>query len=1019
MKNRLSVLIYVLLAVIMAAAGGYFIYRQESGIARDILTAEERAWLNSRPVVRLAPDPNFPPLEFFDQSGMYRGMIADYFRLIEERMDYRFEFVRLETWDEVLQQAKERQIDGITAAQITPERQQYLLFTQPIVDIPNVIIVRDNMPGNYRLEDMGGMTVAVTRGNALHEYIESNYPEVVIKPVDDDLQALLEVSFYRADATVVNLAIASYYIEKQGISNLRVAGDSGKDNPLAIATRSDEPQLNRILDKGLASLSPAEKRQIYSRWVQLQPSPLEVSQPVWRGMLFGVSVAVLLLGVLALWTITLRRRVAESTGELSQQLHLRQQAEEALKKQNQFLEALHQTSLSLLNRLDTDELLESIVDHAAQLFDVAEVFIYALDESISPPQLVVRAITTSRQKLGHRLSIGEGLSGKVWQSGEPLIIEDYAVWEGRADHMDPERTLHAVMGYPLKSGGQVIGVLGMSHADPSRRFTPGDFDWVARYAALAALALDNARLYETLKNELAARQQAEQRYRQLVEHINAVTYLDANDAVSSALYTSPQIETLLGYTVEEWLADPQLWVKLLHPDDRDWVLALNERCRASGENFVAEYRMYTRDGRVIWIHDDAVLIDLLGESEKVWHGIMYDITERKQMEAALRQAEQRYRDLIERFHAVFYLENLGENKGFVYISPHVETMLGYSVEEWLADVGLWMRVIHPEDLERVSEMNNRCMRTGGTFRMEYRMVAKDGHVVWVYNESTLTLDALGNPQNWQGIWIDITERKRSEEMLQTSQKMADLGTLAAGVAHELNSPLQIITGASEVLLGRLERGEEIDSDLLKRRLEMINQSAWRSAEIIRSLLNYARSGSGKMEYYNLNDLIREMLKLMEHQLKSWSNIYVSTELLPELPPMWCDRNQILQVLINLVSNARDAMPRPRGGRIFIQTQHDPQNGVIILKVSDTGAGIPQEIIRNIFDPFFTTKPLGQGTGLGLSIVLGIVNAHRGGIDVESQPGQGTTFTIYFPENPPQDAQEDAFAKKAGRFNDEV
>jgi two-component system NtrC family sensor kinase len=117
-------------------------------------------------------------------------------------------------------------------------------------------------------------------------------------------------------------------------------------------------------------------------------------------------------------------------------------------------------------------------------------------------------------------------------------------------------------------------------------------------------------------------------------------------------------------------------------------------------------------------------------------------------------------------------------------------------------------------------------------------------------------------------------------------------------------------------------------------------------------------------------------------------------------------------------NARDAMPRGGGG-ITLNTRHAPQNRVVILKVSDTGVGIPQDVIRNIFDPFFTTKPLGQGTGLGLSIVMGFVNAHNGGIDVESQPGQGTTFTLYFPEEPSAEEGEAGKSPKAGRFHGEV
>lgn len=228
-------------------------------LGTELLSPEETAWLKEHPEISLAPDPNFPPIEYFDEEGRYLGLVADYFKLIETRLPCKFKFVRHKTWDDVLEAARSATVNGITAAQITPERSEYLRYTKPIIDIPNVIIVRTNRQGEFRLQDMQGMSLALTKGNALHEYVKNNYPGITIVSLSDDLSALKEVSFARVDAAIVNLAIASHLCEKYGLSNLRIAGDSGKSNSLAIATRKDLPLLNSILEKGLASVTQEER----------------------------------------------------------------------------------------------------------------------------------------------------------------------------------------------------------------------------------------------------------------------------------------------------------------------------------------------------------------------------------------------------------------------------------------------------------------------------------------------------------------------------------------------------------------------------------------------------------------------------------------------------------------------------------------------------------------------------------------------------------------------------------------
>ena len=245
-----------------------------------------------------------------------------------------------------------------------------------------------------------------------------------------------------------------------------------------------------------------------------------------------------------------------------------------------------------------------------------------------------------------------------------------------------------------------------------------------------------------------------------------------------------------------------------------------------------------------------------------------------------------------------------------------------------------------------------------------------------------------------------------------SQKMAGLGTLAGGMAHEINSPLQVIIGDSQEIQAAM-KAERLDRDEIARAAERIYSRGWRIAKIVRSLQEYARSSPAQFAAAPLNTLVREALVLLEYQLSVWGNLQVLTELADPLPDLLCDRNQIIQVVLNLVSNARDAMPD--GGAITLRTGLDTQGQRLSLTVSDSGPGVPEAIRARIFDPFFTTKPLGQGTGLGLSIAHGIMRAHGGEIGVASRPGLGAAFTLYFPLNAP--ATETKPAPTEARYED--
>jgi len=258
---------------------------------------------------------------------------------------------------------------------------------------------------------------------------------------------------------------------------------------------------------------------------------------------------------------------------------------------------------------------------------------------------------------------------------------------------------------------------------------------------------------------------AQERYRTLVEQLPAVVYVNTLEGPGYAGYTSPQAEVMLGYPLDAWEVNPLFWTTLLHPGDKERVVGENTRANAAGEPLVLEYRMISRNGQVVWVRDESIL--LRDESGQPLHrqGALFDITERKKAEKALREAEIRYRTLIEQIPAVTYIDRADGSDKPLYTSPQIEEMLGYTPEEWL-EGRLWLQCLHPDDIERILAADERFEVGDEPFSEEYRLIAKDGSVVWVREDAVVTRDETGEPLFWQGVLFNITQRKVLEEQLQ-------------------------------------------------------------------------------------------------------------------------------------------------------------------------------------------------------------------------------------------------------------
>jgi PAS domain S-box-containing protein len=295
------------------------------------LTPQEQLWLSRHEGTIRIGITVIPP-QVLRGNGQYKGLCIDYIRLIERRLGCGFKLVPYTTWNEVIQAAKARRIDMIFAAQQTPERQQYLLFTEPYIELPNMIVVRKDRKGGENLKDMLGWRVATSEGSAVHEYLKREFPDLDLHPVPDELNGLIKVSVGEADAMVVEISRASYYIERAGIVNLRVSGSAGLLYRLRFAVRNDWPVLRGILDKGLAGITDDERREIDRRWIIVGDKGVFASRGFWIACALALAAILLAAAGVVVWNRTLRRLVRQRTSQLRQELAEREKAEEALRQ---------------------------------------------------------------------------------------------------------------------------------------------------------------------------------------------------------------------------------------------------------------------------------------------------------------------------------------------------------------------------------------------------------------------------------------------------------------------------------------------------------------------------------------------------------------------------------------------------------------------------------------------------------------------------------------------------------------
>jgi PAS domain S-box-containing protein len=500
---------------------------------------------------------------------------------------------------------------------------------------------------------------------------------------------------------------------------------------------------------------------------------------------------------------------------------------------------------------------------------------------------------------------------------------------------------------------------------------------------------DDEKQFQVVYQDITERKQAEEKLRESEEKYQALFELGLeavfliDNQTSRILEVNAAASDMYGYSREELLAMRNTDLSA-EPEDTKKVTTSTPK-----GSVIVPLRFHRRkDGSVFPVEISGRFFTWKEHSVHV--AAIRDITERKQAEEALQESEEKYRSLVERANEGICIIQDGIVE---YLNPRLAEMWSGTVKEFIGTP--FIKHLHPDNLRKITGLYKR--RVAGkdvTPIYEITLIRKDGSKLDVEVNAGV-ISYKGKPADLVVI-RDITERKMAEEerkqlelKAQITSRLASVGEMAAGVAHEINNPLTAVTGYAQLLVGREDIPSDIRSDL-----EAINDGARRVAGIVRTLLAFSRQTKPERKLVDINELIESTLILRAYHLRV-NNIEVVTRLATDVLETVADPGQIQQVLLNLIVNAEMEMKLAHGkGKLTITTEKS--RNTIKICVKDNGPGIKSKVMDKIFDPFFTTREVGEGTGLGLSLCYGIVAEHKGKIYAESKPGKGATFIIELP-----------------------
>ncbi len=532
----------------------------------------------------------------------------------------------------------------------------------------------------------------------------------------------------------------------------------------------------------------------------------------------------------------------------------------------------------------------------------------------------------------------------------------------------------------------------------------GDFIWAVVRATAARDDNGDIQYWLGIMEDITERKQAEQalaesesRYRMLFQH-SAEGILVVEVKTRKLKYANPAICKMLGYTEKEL---KRMRVENIHPEeDVKWVFREFKEMSQGEKRLAQNIPCLRKDGSKIYVNINSTQVLIDGIECNI--GFFQDITQRLNAEKALRESEEKYRNILESIEEGYFEVNLAGN--FTFVNDAVCKMMGYALDEL---IGMNNReYTSPETAKKMYQVFNTVYREGRPAKVaNFEVITKTGAKKNFELSASLMRNSEEKPIGFRGIIRDVTERLKGEKekerlasQIQHAQKMEAIGTLAGGIAHDFNNLLMGFQGNISLMLLDLDEDHPYCEYLKNMESYVI-----RGSELTRQILGFARRGKYQVKTTNLNDLLDKSADMFSRTKKE---ISIHKKFQENLWPVEVDRGQFEQVLLNLFVNSWQAMPG--GGSLYLETENvyleenydKPYEIVpgpyVRISVTDTGIGMDKEIQQRIFEPFFTTKAVGRGTGLGLASTYGIIKNHNGVIDVYSEKDHGTIFKIYLP-----------------------
>jgi two-component system, cell cycle sensor histidine kinase and response regulator CckA len=893
--------------------------------------------------------PDYYPYTFVNDHGKPDGFSVDLANAVAQAMDMKLE-ISAGTWEHAREALENGTIDFLPMMAASPLRRQSFDFSVPHTIAYDAAFVRRGTQTANSLNDLSGKTVFVMNKDAAHDVISASPSSDTMKLilVDSLPDGLRLLASGEGDAAIMPKLVGLLLVKKLGITNVEAspATIGAYKRPFSFAVKKGNTALLEALSQGL-SIVKADGRyhDIYEKWFGVLDPP---GLP-WRLVvkyILGIVVASALVGmILLVWSLSLRKMVTQRTRTLESEILVRKKTEATLREsEERFRLAMEATN-------------DGVWD-----WDLANAQVFR-SEAFFP-------------MVGYK---PEDFSGRVgdWQH---LVHPDdlQTVQQELGECLAGKREAHEVEFRVRTKSGDTVWILSRGKVvvrdenGKPVRMTGTHTDITERKKAEEQIQ-KQASLMESLLEAIPAPV-----FYKDTDHV----YRGCNDAFAE-LFGLPK-ENIVGKSV--FAVAPKELAEIYKNHDKALFQNPGTQVYESSVNAI------NGSMRNVMFHK-ATFTDASGEVAGLI-GVILDITERKRAEEALLESEERYRQITENSLAGIFVYQDGRS---VYANRRLAEMLGYNPEEILRIP--FLDAIHPDDRQLVQQMaKDRLSGEVVPNHYELRLLHKDGHTVWSEVLSHL-IDYRGR-QAILGNVADVTQSRTLEEQLRQAQKMEAVGTLAGGIAHDFNNLLHIISGHAELL----------DMELAERKLKFgeldaIRQSAHRGADLVKQILTFSRRIGAKFESIDLNEEVRSTERLLYRTIPKMIDIELRLE--EGLDRVRVDSTQIEQMLINLSVNAKDAMPE--GGRLVIETRNvnlDEQyckshseilpGQYVLLRVSDTGHGMEEEVLRHIFEPFFTTKGLADGTGLGLATAFGIVKIHKGHITCESEVGRGTTFSIYFP-----------------------